>query len=61
MTPASNSSYLIDVTPGADHNITTETMGAARVVSPTCTGPQQVALTHNEQDLAMRWLTITML
>lgn len=37
MTPASTSSYLVNLTPGANHSITTETMAFPRVVSPTVT------------------------
>lgn len=32
MTPASRTSYLIDVTPGADHSIRKEIMACRRVV-----------------------------
>jgi len=32
-TPASNTSYLIDVTPGADHSLVTEQIAFPRVVS----------------------------
>ena len=33
MTPAGTSSFLVDVTPGANHNITTEQLAYPRVVS----------------------------
>ena len=39
-TPASNTSYLIDVTPGADHSLVTEHMAFPRVVSTrSCSHP----------------------
>ena len=37
MTPGGTSSFLVDVTAGADHNITTETLAFPRVVSPSVT------------------------
>ena len=36
-TPASNNSYLIDVTPGANHSIVTENLAFPRVVRNTVT------------------------
>ena len=32
-TPASNSSYLVNLAPGANHDLVTEEMGFARIVS----------------------------
>ena len=46
MTPAGTSSFLVDVTPGADHNITTEQLAFPRVVSLLLAGTA-----HGDQTL----------